>query len=126
MFPDLHALSIGERAAFQPRAYVTINGHVHQLGTIIRYTDAETGELTEINAYSITTSAWLNLITGRPVGDPRDEEDVDLMARYYDARGLAADLDAGRRLAQHRRRNDPSSYTIAVDHVRRTLTADDN
>lgn len=119
MLPELHTLSIGDHAALQPWTRLTITGRTHQLGTVVTYTDAETAE---VNAYSLTDNTWLNLVTGRPVGDPRDDADLDLMARYYDARGLAADAGAGRRLAQHRRHRDPASYALAVDHVRRTAT----
>jgi hypothetical protein len=118
MSRTLHTLTTEQRAALQPSTSVIIDGRSHQLGTVISYRDAESGELTEVHAFSFAADTWLNLLTGRPIGDPRDADDLDTMARYYDARGLAADLDAARRLAETRRRRDPANYKVAVDELR--------
>jgi hypothetical protein len=115
---ELHTLSTEERAGLQSWSRITIDGHPDQLGTIVTYRYAETGEITEINAYSFAANTWLNLLTGRPIGDPRDTDDLDTMARHYDARGLAADLESARRLAETQRRRDPTSYKTAVDEIR--------
>jgi len=111
----LSTLTAGRRADLKPDERIVIaDNTTHRLGTVLTEREDASGEYIRAVAFSLTADRWLNLLTGYPAHDPRADAELERVASYYDARELAADLDAARRLAEHLRRTEPHKYAATV------------
>ncbi|MEH1124787.1 hypothetical protein [Micromonospora sp. CPCC 206061] len=111
----LGTLTAAQRAELKPDDRIVIaDNTTHRLGTVLIERDDASGEYIKAVAFSLTADRWLNLLTGYPAHDPRADAELERVARYYDARELAVDLDAARRLAEHLRRTEPHRYAATV------------
>src|SRR5688572_24500739 len=99
---QLSTLTVAQRAQLKPDDRIIIaDSTTHRLGTVVTEWEHASGEYIKAVAFSLTADRWLNLLTGYPAHDPRADAELERVACYYDARELATNLDAARRLAEH-------------------------